>query len=363
MSGKVLHGLGILIGVLLILLIYSQLFLRVDTFTNITAPAYTDKIVYKQDDIVMKDGQVFKMIEGVGAPGYAPPIDGNKFWRRLTPEEATKIIADKAAAAAAAAALVASDSKRLYDNSKIYDLNDVVLKPDGIYYKRLDEGLGSAGMSPPEWSGAWAKISTNEAEELRDPSPSPANGGFDQTRIYDVGDIVRRRGIFYKMTERIGAPGMLFVPPMEGNKFWRIITAAEAAAEKAAAKAAAEAAALAAAEAKAKAAAEAAAAAKAKADAEALAVKSTIRCATGAAPKIVTKSSTLTASCPKKATPLVSIVSEAPENIEELTIADCSNNSKPTITFKGAVLNAVCPKKVLATSSMMRNTRFKAPSS
>jgi hypothetical protein len=356
MSGKILHGLGILIGVLIILLIYSQIFLRVDSFTNITAPAYTDKIIYKEDDIVVKDGYIFKMTEGIGAPGYPPPIDGNKFWRKLTPEEATKIIADKAAAAAAAAAAVASDSKRLYSNTKIYELvNDVVIMPNGVYYK-LRESPGRPDVSPIDYPVIWAKITAQEAEELRDANPTTVNGGFDQTRVYEVGEIVKRYGFFYKMTEKVGSPG--FVPPLEGNQFWKIISAAEAAAAAAAAKAAAAAVA----EEKARVAAEAAAVAKAKADAEALAVKSTISCATGAKPKISIKSSTLTASCPKKAIPLVSIVSEAPENIEELTIADCSNNSKPTITFKGAVLNAACPKKILATSSMVRNTRFKAAS-
>lgn len=360
MSGKVLHGLGILISVLVIILIYSQLFLRVDTFVDATVPAYSDKIIYKAGDIVRKDGVPYKMIDGIGAPGYPPPRQGN--WLEISAQEAAQIAAVNAAAAAEAATALATDSKRLYDNNKIYDINDVVLMPNGIYHK-LREGQGRAGLSPIDYSTIWIKISPKEAEELRDANPSPANGGFDQTRVYEVGEIIKRYGFFYKMKEGIGAAGTQFGPPLDGNNFWMKITAAEAAAEKAAAKAAAEAAALAAAEAKAKAAAEAAAAAKAKADAEALAVKSTIRCATGATPKIVTKSSTLTASCPKKATPLVSIVSEAPENIEELTIADCSNNSKPTITFKGAVLNAVCPKKVLATSSMMRNTRFKAPSS
>jgi hypothetical protein len=91
-----------------------------------SAPEYDNGKVYQLGDMVTKDGVVYKMIDGIGAPGYPPPRPTN--WQ---PQNN----------------VVSNVSAPEYDNGKVYQLGDMVTK-DGVVYKMTD-GIGAAGYPPP----------------------------------------------------------------------------------------------------------------------------------------------------------------------------------------------------------------------
>ncbi len=104
---------------------------RMEVFTN-SAPPYDNNKVYQLGDMVTKDGQTYKMIDGIGAAGYPPPRPTN--WQPV----------DSSAPMAP-----------LYDNNKVYKLGDMVTK-DGKTYRMID-GIGAAGYPPPRPTN-WREI-------------------------------------------------------------------------------------------------------------------------------------------------------------------------------------------------------------
>ena len=83
----------------------------------------------------MKDGNVYRMTDGIGAAGYAPPRPAN--WLMdpcLQAQRPSLAMYDLAVVP-------------VYDNTKVYNVHDLV-KKDGIVYKMI-ERVGVAGYPPP----------------------------------------------------------------------------------------------------------------------------------------------------------------------------------------------------------------------
>jgi hypothetical protein len=74
--------------------------------------------------MVSKDGQTYRMIDGIGAPGYPPPRPTN--WQPVAS---------------------GAPSVPLYDNNRVYQVGDMVSK-DGQNYVMID-GIGAPGYPPP----------------------------------------------------------------------------------------------------------------------------------------------------------------------------------------------------------------------
>jgi len=141
---------------------------NVSEYDNI--PEYDNEKIYKVGNLVMKDGVVYKMIDGIGAAGYPPPRPTN--WEPYT---ATK----------------SQGQMREYDNERIYKVGDIVMK-DGVVYKMID-GIGAAGYAPPR--------PTNWEVQTQSSSSSSES---DKDKIYKLGDAVMK---VYKMMEGISAAG------------------------------------------------------------------------------------------------------------------------------------------------------------
>jgi hypothetical protein len=155
-------------------------------------PEYDNGKIYKVNDMVKKDGIVYKMIDGIGAPGYPPPRPTN--WQAQGPAQPAT---SQAQPASSQAQLVIPE----YDNRKIYKVNDFV-KKGGIVYKMID-GIGAPGYPPPRPTN-WQQKSLNVAD-------------YDNGKVYKLNDVVKKDGIVYRMIDGIGAAG--YPPPRPNN--WR----------------------------------------------------------------------------------------------------------------------------------------------
>jgi hypothetical protein len=157
-------------------------------------PEYDNGKIYKVNDFVKKDGIVYKMIDGIGAPGYPPPRPNN--WRQQYVN-----VPD-------------------YDNGKVYKLNDVV-KKDGIVYRMID-GIGAAGYPPPRpnnWRAEHAVISqlegfTSQAQHVDVPEY--------ESRRYNLGEYVKRNGVIYKAI-LITSVYAVATPVPPHSTYWQVL--------------------------------------------------------------------------------------------------------------------------------------------
>jgi len=103
----------------------------------VTATQYNNSIIYKLGDFVIgSDGITYKMIDGIGAPGYPPPRPTN--WEPV----------GKPA--------VSVSTVKTYSNSVIYNKGDFVIGPDNYTYEMID-GIGAAGYPPPRETN-WKRV-------------------------------------------------------------------------------------------------------------------------------------------------------------------------------------------------------------
>ena len=124
---------------------------RMEVFTN-SAPPYDNNKVYQLGDMVTKDGQTYKMIDGIGAAGYPPPRPTN--WQPVGSSAPPPPMASMAPPPPPPMASMAPPAPP-YDNNKVYKLGDMVTK-DGQTYKMID-GIGAAGYPPPRPTN-WREI-------------------------------------------------------------------------------------------------------------------------------------------------------------------------------------------------------------
>jgi hypothetical protein len=158
---------------------------------------YSDSTVYSVGDVVTKDGVMYAMVDGVGAPGYPPPRPTN--WRAITSPP--------------------KFSGQTYDSSVVYNVGDIVTGTDGVMYAMID-GIGAPGYPPPRPTN-WRSIPSLPKHMFN--SSKTAVSPYNPSTIYKVGDVVTGPdGIMYAMIDGIGAPG--YPPPRPTN--WRSITAA-----------------------------------------------------------------------------------------------------------------------------------------
>jgi len=110
-----------------------------------------------------------------------------------------------------------------YDNFKTYSVGDTVIFNGGAY--RMTAFIGAAGYAPPGYPNNWSQISiaflkrTQEQPEPKYKSDSSktyiANSyscldnikNYDPTNIYIKGDIMRFKGVLYRMILPTQAPG------------------------------------------------------------------------------------------------------------------------------------------------------------
>jgi hypothetical protein len=169
--------------------VFTMVGLQPEGFT--AENTYSDSITYSVGDIVTKDGVMYAMIDGIGAPGYPPPRPTN--WRPITQPP--------------------MHMGEAYSNSITYTVGDVVAGPDGILYAMID-GIGAPGYPPPRPTN-WRPIPVLPAHS------HSATSMYSPSKIYKVGDVVTGPdGMMYAMIDGIGAPG--YPPPRPTN--WRVIT-------------------------------------------------------------------------------------------------------------------------------------------
>jgi hypothetical protein len=168
-----------------------------------SVPDYDNGKVYQLGDMVKKDGVVYKMIDGIGAAGYPPPRPTN--WQ---PQSSGSTVSKKKAAVSVArsvapvkASAPSAPSVPEYDNGKVYQLGDMV-KKDGVVYKMID-GIGAAGYPPPRPTNWQPQGSASSVPD------------YDNGKVYQLGDMVKKDGVVYKMIDGIGAAG--YPPPRPTN--------------------------------------------------------------------------------------------------------------------------------------------------
>jgi len=116
----------------------------IERFTT-TAPPYDNGKRYEVGDVVTKDGQIYRMIDGIGAPGYPPPRPTN--WQLIG---ATSPVSSPLPPSPPS-----TSSASPYDNNRTYQLGEIVSK-DGKTYKMID-GIGAPGYPPPRPTN-WREI-------------------------------------------------------------------------------------------------------------------------------------------------------------------------------------------------------------
>jgi hypothetical protein len=94
---------------------------NIENFSDTPIQIYDNTKIYRKDDIVVRNGKAYLMIDEAGEPGddYAPPRENQ--WTPLD-----------------------------YDNNKVYKKGDVVNGSDGKVYRMID-AIGEAGedWAPP----------------------------------------------------------------------------------------------------------------------------------------------------------------------------------------------------------------------
>ena len=166
--GKVAMRLLVAIGV--VALIYFVVH-NIDGFAadiSSSVSLYDNSKVYSPGSIVLFNNNMYEMVEGAGAPGYAPLRPGDQLW------------------------------KELYDNNKIYKVGDVIRFKGASY--TMVEGAGAPGYAPNRpGDKLWGQAYSNNV-------------------IYRPGDRVAFKGAVYRMVEGAGAAG--YAPDRQGDRLW-----------------------------------------------------------------------------------------------------------------------------------------------
>jgi len=93
--------------------------------------AYDNGKIYSVGSIVKLNGNIYKMVEGIGAAGYSPERPGDKSWSKINK----------------------------YDNSVVYTVGNVV-DVNGAIYKMV-EAIGASGYSPERpGDKSWQRVKT-----------------------------------------------------------------------------------------------------------------------------------------------------------------------------------------------------------
>jgi glyoxylate utilization-related uncharacterized protein len=130
---------------------------------------YDNSVTYSPGAVISFNGVLYEMVEGAGAPGYAPLRPGDKLW------------------------------KALYDNNTTYQVGANVRYKGQSY--TMVEGAGAPGYAPDrQGDKLWAKA-------------------YSDSVIYNVGDRVSFNGSVYKMVEGAGAAG--YSPSRPGDRLWQ----------------------------------------------------------------------------------------------------------------------------------------------
>jgi hypothetical protein len=130
---------------------------------------YDNSVTYSPGAVVSFNGTMYEMVEGAGAPGYAPLRPGDKLWQAL------------------------------YDNNTTYQVGAVV-RYKGAGYTMV-EGAGAPGYAPDRpGDRLWARA-------------------YSDLVVYRVGDRVSFNGSLYQMVEGAGAAG--YSPSRPGDRLWQ----------------------------------------------------------------------------------------------------------------------------------------------
>ncbi|NBQ47824.1 MAG: hypothetical protein EBU33_05140, partial [Sphingobacteriia bacterium] len=128
-----------IVVLLVILIIYKNGF-RNEAFSNLPSP-YDNGKVYSVGDVVIQDGVIYIMKDGIGAAGYPPPRPTN--WAPLPSANLCSPVE--------------------YNNGTVYKVGDLVLK-DKVVYVMVD-GIGAAGYAPPRPTN-WTPVSPESIKTL-----------------------------------------------------------------------------------------------------------------------------------------------------------------------------------------------------
>ena len=130
---------------------------------------YDNNVTYSPGTVISFNGVMYEMVEGAGAPGYAPLRPGDKLWQAL------------------------------YDNNVTYKVGDKVRYKGESF--TMVEGAGAPGYAPDRpGDRLWAKA-------------------YSDSVIYRVGDKVSFNGTVYTMVEGAGAAG--YSPNRPGDRLWQ----------------------------------------------------------------------------------------------------------------------------------------------
>ena len=183
---------------------------------------YDNNAVYSVGQVVRFQGNSYVMVEGAGAPGYAPLRPGDRLWKKMYDNSKIYKVGDQVyftdgntyvmvegAGAPGYAPLRPGDQlwKKMYDNTKVYKIGDQVYFTDGSVYVMV-EGAGAPGYAPLRpGDQLWKKVVGGTLP-------------YDNNRVYQIGNMVSfSDGNTYVMVEGAGAPG--YAPLRPGDRLWR----------------------------------------------------------------------------------------------------------------------------------------------
>jgi hypothetical protein len=175
-----------------------------------SAPPYDNNRIYQIGDLVSKDGQTYKMIDGIGVAGYPPPRPTN--WQ---PVDFTASVPDlikytpiNPPPPIVSPPIIVPPSTSVINNScKSGDnlVNGLCTTPCETGW--VDNGI-TCTMSKP-------KTTYTPVVSVPVVSSTSSVPPYDDNKIYNIGDVVTKDGQTYKMIDGIGAPG--YPPPRPTN--------------------------------------------------------------------------------------------------------------------------------------------------
>lgn len=162
-----------------------------------SAQSYDNTRRYSEGETVSFEGKIYELKNTIGAAGYSPSSHPN-FWLLSTNPA-------PASPAPTTALPATPSSAESYDNSRKYNKGEIV-SFEGKTYK-LKEYIGAAGFGPTSHPKYWELVSTSPVTT----SPAPTTPSFvklyDNSRIYNKGELVSFEGNTYKFKEFTNGPG------------------------------------------------------------------------------------------------------------------------------------------------------------
>ena len=175
-----------------------------------TAEPYNNSKVYQVGDLVTKDGIEYKMIDSIGAAGYEPPRPTN--WQVISESKPIETLPKPTEPKPS------EPEFRGQWISSSYGPNVTVISPiNGNTYiskKIVNNVYTDPSNNLDEWE-LYDEAPQKPVELLPKPTELKPSEPYNNSKIYQLGDVVTKDGVTYKMIDSVGMPG--YAPPRPTN--------------------------------------------------------------------------------------------------------------------------------------------------